>query len=606
MTSNSITLRGVLVGLVAAAAAPVAAQTPKPEIEACYRARTSSSGGSGIVYRINVPGVPADCVHGEDVLFKWTNQHGALTGLGNDDHLQYLLVNGGRALTGNLSAGGFKITGLGAATAAGDAVPFEQAVKAGDAASGDLIGTYPNPGVGKLQGRPVSTTAPTAAGQVLSWDGLAWAPTTAAAATGTSTNTPNTLVQRDGRGGFAAGTVTLDGGFSVTSAGGATGAGTRLMWHPGKGAFRAGRALGTEWDEGNAGVNSTATGSGTTASGGVSTAMGTGTKATGLASTAMGVETTASGAFSTAMGAVTTASGPGSTAMGTGTTASVQSSTAMGDRTTASGQSSTAMGVTATASGFASLATGEGTLASGNHSTAMGLNTQASGVASLATGEGSQANNHGTAMGFFSAAAVGATAIGTRSVANGFRSTALGTLANAAGEGSFVYGDNSTTDFVITNVPNQFVVRASGGFRFRTSPNTSAGAGTGCDLPAGTGAFMCTSDRNRKENFRDEDGEGVLQKIARMPIRTWNWKDGDPGIRHLGPTAQDFYAAFGLGEGETTISMVDTDGVNLLAVQALERRTAELREKSARIEALEAQLVELERRLAALEGALTR
>ena len=62
MITNSITLRGTLVGLAAAAAAPLAAQTPTPEIIACYQARTTSTGqplGTGIVYRIKAPGVLA-------------------------------------------------------------------------------------------------------------------------------------------------------------------------------------------------------------------------------------------------------------------------------------------------------------------------------------------------------------------------------------------------------------------------------------------------------------------------------------------------------------------------------------------------------------------
>ena len=65
--------------------------------------------------------------------------------------------------------------------------------------------------------------------------------------------------------------------------------------------------------------------------------------------------------------------------------------------------------------------------------------------------------------------------------------------------------------------------------------------------------------------------------------------------------AQDFFAAFGHdGVGqigtETTINSGDIAGILMIAVQALERRTAELKRKEAQIAALAARLEALELR----------
>jgi hypothetical protein len=97
--------------------------------------------------------------------------HGALGGLTDDDHLQYLRVDGGRALGGDLSAANaFSITNLRVAAAAGEAVPFQQAIKVNDPAGGDLAQQYPNPRVQKLQGNAVANVVPPSNGMVLTWN----------------------------------------------------------------------------------------------------------------------------------------------------------------------------------------------------------------------------------------------------------------------------------------------------------------------------------------------------------------------------------------------------------------------------------------------------
>lgn len=104
-----------------------------------------------------------------------TNDHGALNGLGDDDHAQYLPADGSRALTGNLNGGGRRITNLAAANANGQAVIFQQAIKQADAAGGDLSAAFPNPTVSRLQGRTIAANAPNI-GEALIWNGTAWTP----------------------------------------------------------------------------------------------------------------------------------------------------------------------------------------------------------------------------------------------------------------------------------------------------------------------------------------------------------------------------------------------------------------------------------------------
>jgi hypothetical protein len=103
----------------------------------------------------------------------------------------------------------------------------------------------------------------------------------------------------------------------------------------------------------------------------------------------------------------------------------------------------------------------------------------------------------------------------------------------------------------------------------------------GPQAPPNSGSFNITSDRASKKDLVPVDGEAVLSAIGRIPLWRWSYRTQADGIRHMGPTSQDFRAAFGLGEDDTTISIVDADGVNMAAVQALEKRTSRLLEENA-------------------------
>jgi hypothetical protein len=79
------------------------------------------------------------------------------------------------------------------------------------------------------------------------------------------------------------------------------------------------------------------------------------------------------------------------------------------------------------------------------------------------------------------------------------------------------------------------------------------------------------------------DGFGVLDKLAALPISTWNYRTDDPDVRHLGPMAQDFAAAFELGDDDKVISLIDANGVLMVSVQALYRRVQQLEQQIAEL-----------------------
>lgn len=94
-------------------------------------------------------------------------------------------------------------------------------------------------------------------------------------------------------------------------------------------------------------------------------------------------------------------------------------------------------------------------------------------------------------------------------------------------------------------------------------------------------SFTPTSDAAAKEAFAPVDGAALLDKVAALPTKKWSFKDDSSGARHIGPTAQDFKAAFGVGGDDEHIATVDADGVALAAIKALraekDREIAELR-----------------------------
>ncbi len=183
---------------------------------------------------------------------------------------------------------------------------------------------------------------------------------------------------------------------------------------------------------------------------------------------------------------------------------------------------------------------------------------------------------------------------GYLNVAQGANSFAAGTQAKANHNGAFVWADNNYSDLAST-ATNQFLVRASGGVTMYTNSAATAGA----QLAPGSGSWSSLSDKNAKANFQTVDGRAILARVNSIPIQTWNYQTQDVSIRHIGPMAQDFYAAFNVGEDDRHISTVDADGVALAAIQGLNEI---VQEKAAQMMNYELQVANYEARLKALEA----
>ncbi|MCC7179127.1 MAG: tail fiber domain-containing protein [Acidobacteria bacterium] len=228
------------------------------------------------------------------------------------------------------------------------------------------------------------------------------------------------------------------------------------------------------------------------------------------------------------------------------------------DRTT--GHYSVGLGRDARAYGDYSTAIGEAAIADGQYSVAL-VQGYATATAAVAIGRGGGGSgSHGTAA--FSA--------GLQTAAGGPGSVALGTNVQVPYQvpGSFVFGDYATLpESRMVGGANQFNVRANSFVEFFSDAAATVG------VRLDDGSWNSTSDRRLKQHFRALDGERVLAKLARLPIREWNYITQDASIRHLGPTAQDFRASFGLGESPRQISTVDADGIALAALQAIATRT---------------------------------
>ncbi len=142
------------------------------------------------------------------------------------------------------------------------------------------------------------------------------------------------------------------------------------------------------------------------------------------------------------------------------------------------------------------------------------------------------------------------------------------------------------------------LVTANGNVGIGTSavgqPLTVGTAGTN-----GNGAFLSVggvwtngSSIAFKENFSALNASDILAKVNSLPILEWNYINEDPGIKHIGPLAEDFYSLFNVGNDAQHISTIDPAGIALLSIQAL----------SAKESSSSSKLDDLAKRVAKLEA----
>jgi hypothetical protein len=397
---------------------------------------------------------------------------------------------------------------------------------------------------------------------------------------------------------------------------------------------------------------STAMGDGTTASGNASMAMGDGTTASGNTSTAMGLQTEASGDYSLAIGREIEAGGENSVAIAlsdqNGLTITQNNTMAiMGGKVGINesepsaelhvggtdgvlfsgsfgvgsipfegagvrmmwhpakaafrvgevqgtywdedsiGHYSVSLGYNTRATGWHTTALGEATWARYPNATAMGKGSRAIGNTSTAMGSYTTANSsYSTAMGQFTVAGgLASTVIGFRTQTSGNYSIAAGSYISTSGDGSFAIGDYSTTTTSSFSTDNQFNARFANGYNLYTSADLSSGA----TMASGANSWSSISDSTKKENFKNIDGEYVLNEISDLRLGSWNYIGQDPTqFRHYGPMAQEFFNAFGndgigVCGNDTTLASADVDGINMIAIQALENRTSDLKKENAQL-----------------------
>ncbi len=268
--------------------------------------------------------------------------------------------------------------------------------------------------------------------------------------------------------------------------------------------------------------------------------------------------------------------------------------------------------------GFSTVSGGDSNTASGGGSTIAGgsLNTASSRLPFLSAHSTVGGGYYNIASGLFATVLGGQVnvASGDHSLAAGYRAkTQTRDATPVSHGGTFLWADRSEADFN-SAAGNEFAARTTGGVRFVTAVDGDGLPTWTCGVSGGAGgSWGCTSDRDAKSELTPLDGIATLERLAALPVYRWAAKDDPRRTPHAGPTAQDFMAAFGLGDNDRMIGFADAQGVAFAAIQGLdaklqERHVAQRAETKAaqdEIDSLRREVAELRRALHVLATRLS-
>ncbi len=226
------------------------------------------------------------------------------------------------------------------------------------------------------------------------------------------------------------------------------------------------------------------------------------------------------------------------------------------------------------------------------YSIAMGYQPRATGVASTAIGAYNYSTGDYTLTlgSYCQASGTHSIAIGTQAIASGIYSIAIGSGCSTNGkDGAMVIGDDTFNANTNASADNEMSMRFVNGYRFFTKSDNTIGVSV---VPGGS-SWTTISDSTKKTNFRNANGEYFLNSLSKLKLGSWNYKLQNPKeYRHYGPMAQEIFHYFGKDElgvigNDTSLASADMDGIVMICLKALEKRTTELKKAGDKIAELE-------------------